>query len=137
MRRSDTLIPTLREDPLEAEAPSHKLMLRAGLIRRLSGGLYTFLPLGVRSLLRVINIVRTEMNRAGAIEVLMPALQPKDIWERSGRFDVMGPTMFKVNDRQGRTLVLGPTHEEVITDLVSREINSYRQLPKTIFQIHR
>mgnify|MGYP001199336463 CR=1 FL=1 len=135
MRRSDTLIPTLREDPLEAEAPSHKLMLRAGLIRRLSGGLYTFLPLGVRSLLRVINIVRTEMNQAGAIEVLMPALQPKDIWERSGRFDVMGPTMFKVNDRQGRTLVLGPTHEEVITDLVSREINSYRQLPKTIFQI--
>jgi prolyl-tRNA synthetase len=135
MKWTQTLIPTLREDPQEAEIPSHKLMLRAGLIRKLSGGLYTFLPLGLRALRKVETIVREEMDRAGAIEVLMPALQPRELWDRTGRYEVMGDTMFKVKDRQHREMVLGPTHEEVITELAAGEINSWRQLPKTFYQI--
>jgi prolyl-tRNA synthetase len=110
-------------------------MLRAGLIRRVAGGLYTFLPLGLRALRKVERIVREEMNRAGALEVLMPALQPRDLWDKSHRYDIMGDVMFKLSDRQDREMVLGPTHEEVITDLVAHEINSYRQLPKTFYQI--
>jgi len=110
-------------------------MLRAGLIRRLAGGLYTFLPLGLRALRKVEQIVREEMDRAGALEVLMPALQPRKIWDRSGRYDDMGDVMFKVSDRQNREMVLGPTHEEAVTELVSREIRSYRDLPKTLYQI--
>lgn len=135
MNWTDTLIPTLREDPQEAEIPSHKLMLRAGLIRRLSGGLYSFLPLGLKALRKVEAIVREEMNRAGALELLMPALQPRELWETSKRYDLLGDTMFKVSDRQHRHMVLGPTHEEVITNLAAHEINSYRQLPKTFYQI--
>jgi prolyl-tRNA synthetase len=135
MRWTDTLIPTLREDPQEAEIMSHKLMVRAGLIRRLAGGLYTFLPLGLRSLRKVEQIVREEMDRAAAIEVHMPALCPRELWERTERLQAMGDTMFRLKDRQGRGLVLGPTHEEVITDLISREISSYRQMPKTFYQI--
>jgi len=134
-RWSETLIPTLREEPQEAEIASHMLMLRAGLIRRLAGGLYTFLPLGLRALRKVERIVREEMDRAGAIEILMPALQPREIWDQSGRYDLMGPTMFRLRDRQERDMVLGPTHEEVITDLAAREVKSYRQLPKTFYQI--
>ena len=135
MRWSQTLIPTLREEPQDAEIASHRLMLRAGLIRRLAGGLYTFLPLGLRALRNVERIVREEMDSAGAIELLMPALQPRELWDRSGRFDTMSDVIFSVRDRQQRDMVLGPTHEEVITDLVAREIKSYRQLPRTFYQI--
>lgn len=135
MHWTRTLIPTLREDPQEAEIISHKLMLRAGLIRKVGGGLYTFMPLGLRALRRVEKIVRAEMDNAGAIEVLMPALQPREMWEQSGRYNTMGDVMFRVTDRQERQMVLGPTHEEVITDLAAREINSYRQLPKTFYQM--
>jgi prolyl-tRNA synthetase len=132
---TQTTLPTLRDDPQDAEIPSHKLMLRAGLIRRLAGGLYTFLPLGLRALRKVERIVREEMDAAGAEEILMPALQPRELWDRSGRYDAMGDVMFRVRDRQAREMVLGPTHEEVVTDLVAREINSYRQLPRTVYQI--
>jgi len=135
MRWTETLVPTLRDNPQEAEIPSHRLMLRAGLIRKLAGGLYTFLPLGLRALRKVEKVVREEMDRAGALEVLMPALQPRDLWERSQRYDIMGDVMFRLRDRQQRDMVLGPTHEEVITELASKEIRSYRQLPKTFYQI--
>ncbi|TAN36342.1 MAG: proline--tRNA ligase [Verrucomicrobia bacterium] len=135
MRWSQQLIPTLREAPAEAEIPSHQLMLRAGLIRKLSGGLYTFLPLGLRALHKVERIVREEMDRAGALEVLMPAMHPQEIWEQTGRFDVLKDVMFKIKDRQERNLVLGPTHEEIVTDLVAHEVQSYRQLPVNLYQI--
>jgi prolyl-tRNA synthetase len=135
MRWTKTLIPTLREDPQDAEIASHKLMVRAGLIRKLSGGLYTFLPLGLRALRKVERIVREEMDRAGALEVLMPALQPKELWETSHRYEVMADVLYRLKDRQQREMVLGPTHEEVITDLAARELNSYRQLPRTFYQI--
>jgi len=135
MRWSQTLIPTLKETPAEAEIVSHKLLLRAGLIRKLTGGLYTFLPLGLRALRKVEQIVREEMNRAGALEVLMPALQPPEIWQQSGRYESAKDVLFKVRDRAKKEWVLGPTHEEVITTLVSGEINSYRQMPKNFYQI--
>ena len=135
MRWTRSLITTLRDDPQEAEIDSHKLMLRAAMIRKLSGGLYTFLPLGLRALHKVERIVREEMDRAGALEILMPALQPTELWEQSGRLAAMGPNMFKLKDRAERTLALGPTHEEVVTDLLAREVNSYRQLPCTVYQI--
>jgi len=129
------LITTLRDDPQEAEIVSHKLMVRAGLIRKLSGGLYTFLPLGLRALQKVSRIVREEMDRAGAQEILMPALQPAELWERSGRLAAMGPGMFRLKDRADRLLALGPTHEEVVTELLAGEVSSYRQLPCTVYQI--
>jgi prolyl-tRNA synthetase len=135
MRWSQTLIPTLKETPAEAEIVSHKLLLRAGLIRKLTGGLYTFLPLGLRALRKVEQIVREEMDRAGAIELLMPALQPPDIWQQSGRYETAKDVLFKVRDRAKKEWVLGPTHEEVITTLVAGEINSYRQMPKNFYQI--
>jgi prolyl-tRNA synthetase len=135
MRWTQTLIPTLKETPAEAEIASHKLLLRAGLIRKLTGGLYTFLPLGLRTLQKVEQIVREEMNRAGALELLMPALQPPDIWHLSGRYDTARDVLFKVQDRAKKEWVLGPTHEEVITSLVAGEINSYRQMPKNFYQI--
>ena len=135
MRWTQSLIPTLRDAPQDAEIASHKLMMRAGLIMKLGGGLYTFLPLGLKALRNVERIVREEMDRAGALEVLMPALQPREIWETSGRYAVLRDSMFKIKDRQQRDMVLGPTNEEVITDLAARQINSYRQLPKTFYQI--
>jgi len=135
MRWSQTLVPTLKETPAEAEIVSHKLLLRAGLIRKLTGGLYTFLPLGLRALRKVEQIVREEMNRAGALEVLMPALQPPEIWQQSGRYETAKDVLFKVRDRAKKEWVLGPTHEEVITSLVAGEINSYRQMPKNFYQI--
>src|SRR5204863_3763255 len=135
MRWTQTFIPTLKETPAEAEIVSHKLLLRAGLIRKLTGGLYTFLPLGLRTLRKIEQIVREEMNRAGAIEVLMPALQPPDIWQQSGRYETAQDVLFKVRDRAKKEWVLGPTHEEVITSLVAGEINSYRQMPKNFYQI--
>src|SRR6476661_445874 len=135
MRWSQTLIPTLKETPAEAEIISHKLLLRAGLVRKLTGGLYTFLPLGLRALRKVEQIVREEMNRAGALELLMPALQPPEIWEKSGRYESARDVLFKVRDRAKKEWVLGPTHEEVITSVVSDELNSYRHFPKNFYQI--
>ncbi|MBG86180.1 MAG: proline--tRNA ligase [Verrucomicrobiales bacterium] len=135
MRWSQLLIPTLKETPAEAEIVSHKLLLRAGLARKLTGGLYTFLPMGLRVLQRIQQIVREEMNRAGAQEVLMPALQPTDIWKQSERYDTASDVLFKVSDRAEKEWVLGPTHEEVITTLVAGEISSYRQMPCNFYQI--
>ena len=135
MRWSKTLHATLRDDPQEAEITSHKLLIRAGLIHKVSGGLYTFTPLGLRVLHKVENIVREEMDRAGAQEILMPALQPIELWETSGRASQMGASMFRLKDRQDRTMVLGPTHEEVVTDYITHMVNSYRQLPCTVYQI--
>jgi prolyl-tRNA synthetase len=135
MRWTQTIVPTLKETPAEAEIVSHKLLLRAGLIRKLTGGLYTFMPLGLRALRKVEQIVREEMNRAGALELLMPALQPPEIWQQSGRYETAKDVLFKVRDRAKKEWVLGPTHEEVITTLVAGEINSYRQMPKCFYQI--
>ncbi len=129
------MIPTLREAPSDAEIVSHKLLLRAGLIRKLAGGVYTFLPLGLRALRKVENIIREEMDRAGGVEVLMPALQPPEIWEASGRAETASNVLFKVKDSSGRQWFLSPTAEEVITTLTANEINSYRQLPKNFYQI--
>ena len=129
------MIPTLREAPADAEILSHKLLLRAGLIRKLAGGVYTFLPLGLRSLRKVEQIVREEMDRAGAVEVLMPALQPPEIWQQSGRYETASGVLFKLKDSGNREWVLSPTAEEVITTLTANEINSYRQLPKNFYQI--
>ena len=125
----------MKESPAEAEIVSHKLLLRAGLVRKLTGGLYTFLPLGLRALRKVENIVREEMNRAGALEVFMPALQPTGIWARSGRLETAKEVLFHVKDRAQKEWVLGPTHEEVITTLVADEFNSYRQFPVNFYQI--
>ena len=135
MRWTQILIPTLKETPAEAEITSHKLLLRAGLVRKLTGGVYTFLPLGVKVLRKIERIVREEMDRAGALEVLMPALQPPEIWQQSGRYESASAVLFKVRDHQKKEWILGPTHEEVITTLVAGEINSYRQLPKNFYQI--
>jgi prolyl-tRNA synthetase len=135
MRWTQTLVPTLREAPADAEILSHKLLLRAGLIRKLAGGVYTFLPLGLRALRKVEQIVREEMDRAGAVEVLMPALQPPEIWQQTGRYETASNVLFKLKDSGGREWVLSPTAEEVITTLAANEINSYRQLPKNFYQI--
>ncbi len=132
---SQTFIPTLKETPADAEIVSHQLLLRAGLVRKLTGGLYTFLPLGLKVLRKIEQIIREEMNRAGGIEVLMPALQPIDIWQQSGRYETASGVLFKVRDSARKDWVLGPTHEEVITSLAANELNSYRQLPKNFYQI--
>lgn len=135
MKQSQLLVPTLREAPADAEAVSHKLMLRAGLIRQLASGVYTYLPLGFRVLKKVQEIVREEMDRAGAQELLLPAMQPAELWRESGRYDVYGPELIRLKDRHDREFALGPTHEEVITTLIAGEVNSYRQLPMTLYQI--
>ncbi len=135
MRTSQYLLSTLKETPASAEVISHQLMLRAGLVRNLASGLYTWLPTGLRVLKKVENIVREEMQRAGANEILMPMVQPADLWQESGRWDDYGPELLRLNDRHKREFVLGPTHEEVITKLVANELNSYKQLPLNVFQI--
>ena len=135
MRASQFFLSTLKEAPSDAEVISHKLMMRAGLIKRLAGGIYTWMPLGLRALRKVEAIVREEMNRAGAIEVLMPAVQPAELWQESGRWDFYGPELLRFKDRHDRDFVVGPTHEEVITDVVRRELRSYRQLPKHFYQV--
>ena len=135
MRYSRMFIPTMKEDPKEAEVLSHRLMLRAGFIRKLASGVYTWLPLGLKSLKKVENIIRKEMNRKGAQEIIMPFVQPKELWEESGRWDKYGKELLRIHDRNDRELCLGPTHEEVVTDLVRREVKSYRELPLTLFQI--
>ncbi len=135
MRVSRLLIATLKESPADAEVISHKLMLRAGMIRKLASGLYTWLPLGLRVLRKVEKIVREEMDRAGAQEVLMPATQPAELWQESGRWEQYGPELLRFKDRHDREFCFGPTHEEVITDLVRNELRSYKQLPATFYQI--
>ena len=135
MRTSQYLLSTLKETPASAEVISHQLMLRAGLVRNLASGLYTWLPTGLRVLKKVENIVREEMQRAGANEILMPMVQPADLWQESGRWEDYGPELLRLNDRHKRPFVLGPTHEEVITKLVANELSSYKQLPLSLFQI--
>ena len=135
MRTSQFFLSTLKEAPADAEIVSHKLMLRAGLIKRLAGGIYTWMPVGLRVLRKVENIVREEMDRAGAIELLMPAVQPAELWEESGRWEKYGPELLRFKDRHQRGFVIGPTHEEVITDVVRKEVKSYRQLPVHFYQV--
>jgi len=126
---------TLKENPSDAEITSHQLMLRAGLIRKLASGLYTWLPLGLRVMRKVENIVREEMDNCGALEVLMPAVQPSELWQESGRWEQYGPELLRLKDRHGREFCFGPTHEEIITDLARKELSSYKQLPVTYYQI--
>lgn len=135
MRTSQFLLSTLKETPSDAVVISHQLMLRAGMIRKLASGLYTWMPMGLRALRKAEAIVRDEMNKAGALEVLMPAIQPAELWQESGRWEQYGPELLRVKDRHDREFCVGPTHEEVITDLARTELNSYKQLPINFFQI--
>ncbi|MDH2916859.1 MAG: proline--tRNA ligase, partial [Gallionella sp.] len=135
MRVSQFFISTIKEAPTEAELPSHRLMLRAGYIRKLASGLYTWMPLGLRVLRKVEAVVREEMNKSGGIELLMPAVQPAELWQETGRWEVFGPQMLKIKDRHNAQFCFGPTHEEVITDIARREVKSYRQLPLNFYQI--
>ncbi|CAM3403028.1 proline--tRNA ligase [Brevibacillus invocatus] len=135
LKQSQMLIPTLREVPADAEIASHKLLLRAGMARQLASGIYTYLPLALRTLHKIQAIVREEMNRAGGQELLMPAMQPAELWHQTGRWDVYGPELVRLQDRHDRSFALGPTHEEVITSLVRDEINSYKKLPINLYQI--
>lgn len=135
MRFSKAYIKTLKETPKEAEVISHKLMLRAGMIKKLASGVYSYLPLGYKSLKKVENIVREEMNRAGALEILMPVIQPAELWQESGRWSVMGPELMRIKDRHDREFALGPTHEEVVTDIIRNDISSYKALPINVYQI--
>ncbi len=135
MRLSRSYVPTLKEDPAEAEVISHKLLMRAGMIRKLTSGIYTYLPLGLRALNKVANILRQEMDRAGAVEILMPSVQPGDLWRETGRWDFYGKELLRFKDRHDRDYCLGPTHEEVVTDLVRGEVKSYKQLPLNLYQI--
>ena len=135
MRVSQLFLSTLKEAPSEAEVVSHKLMLRAGLIRRLTSGVYTWMPVGLRVLRRVESVIREEMNRSGAVELLMPAVQPAELWQESGRWEQYGPELLRLKDRHQRDFCFGPTHEEVISDVVRREVRSYRQLPANLYQI--
>ena len=135
MKASQFFISTLKEAPAEAEIISHQLMMRAGLIKRIGSGIYTYMPMGLRSVRKVEQIVREEMNKAGAMELLMPAVQPAELWQESGRWEQYGPELLRFKDRHGRDFVVGPTHEEVITDLARRDIKSYKQLPVNWYQI--
>ena len=135
MRASQFLIATQKETPADAEVISHQLMLRAGLIRRLASGLYTWLPMGLRSIRKVERIVREELDAAGAQELLMPAVQPAELWLESGRWQQYGPELLRLKDRHNRDFCIGPTHEEVITDMVRKEVRSYKNLPMNFYQI--
>src|SRR6202049_1767093 len=135
MRLSQYPISTLKEVPADAEVVSHQLMLRAGMIRRLAAGLYVWLPLGLRTLRKVERIVREEMDRAGALELCMPTIQPAELWKESGRWAKYGPELLRLKDRHDREFAYGPTHEEVITDIARRELRSYKQLPVNFYQI--
>src|SRR5918999_1283887 len=135
MRVSHFFLSTLKEAPAEAEVVSHKLMLRAGLIRRLASGIYTWMPLGLRVLRRVETVVREEMNASGAIELLMPVVQPAELWQESGRWEQYGPELLRFKDRHERDFCLGPTHEEVVSDLMRRIVRSYREMPFNLYQI--
>lgn len=135
MRYSQYFIPTVKETPADAEVVSHQLMLRAGMVRKVAAGIYSYLPLGLRSIRKVENIVREEMNRAGAIEILMPMVTPAELWEESGRWEQYGKELLRLKDRKDNSFCLGPTHEEVVTDIVRREVRSYRQMPLNLYQI--
>src|SRR3989338_2782744 len=135
MKLSHYFLPTLREVPSEAEVVSHKLMLRAGMIKKLASGVFSFLPLGLRSLKKVENIIREEMDRTGAHEILMPVLQPAELWKESQRWDDISDVMWRLEDKNKRQFGLGPTHEEVVTDIARHSLRSYRQLPVTLYQI--
>ena len=136
MRLSNYFLPTLKETPLEATIISHQLLLRAGMIRQTASGIYSWLPLGLRVLRKIENIIRQEMDKAGALEVLMPTIQPAELWIESGRYDAYGKEMLRIKDRHDRDILYGPTHEEVITDLFRKNINSYKDLPKNFYQIN-
>ena len=135
MRQSQLLVPTIKENPADADVASHRLMLRAGVIRQVASGLYTWLPLGLRVIRKIEAIIREELNRSGAQEVLMPVVQPAELWQETKRWDKMGPELLRFTDRHGRDFCLGPTHEEIITDLFRREVHSYRQMPCNFYQI--
>src|ERR1700709_2526239 len=135
MKASRFFIGTLKEAPTDAETVRHQLMMRAGMIRRVAGGIYSYLPIGLRSIRKVEAIVREEMNRAGALELLMPGVQPAELWQESGRLEQYGPELLRIKDRHDRDFVLGPTHEEVVTDIARRDIKSYRQLPINLYQV--
>ena len=135
MRLSAMHLKTLREVPAEAELPSHILLLRTGMIRKLASGIYGFMPLGIRSLHKIENIIREEMDASGGQEILMSAIQPKELWEESGRWTKYGPELWRIKDRNGRDFCLGPTHEEVFTDIIRNDVTSYRQLPLMLYQI--
>ena len=134
MKWTKSLIQTLRENPGDAEIDSHKLLVRAGLIKKLAGGLYTYLPLGQRAFAKVTRIIREEMDRAGALEITMPVLQPAELWKQSGRWESMGPNMFRVKDRAQHDYAMSPTAEETVTEVIRSDISSYRQLPVTVYQ---
>src|SRR3989337_3126887 len=135
MRFSRFFLPTLKEAPSDAEVISHRLMVRAGMIRKVAAGIYNYLPLGLKVIRKVENIVREEMNRAGAQEVFMPMVIPSELWQESGRWNAYGKELLRIKDRHERDFCLGPTHEEVITDMVRREVRSYRELPRNLYQI--
>ena len=135
MKATNLYAPTLRESPAEAEVISHKLMLRAGLIRKAAGGVYSYLPLGWRTIRKIQQIIREEMDAAGGQEIAMPIIQPSELWKESGRWEVYGDEMMRMKDRHGREFCLGPTHEEMITALVRDEVRSYKQLPLMLYQM--
>src|SRR5256885_15019359 len=135
MRLSRFFLPILKENPKEAEIVSHRLMLRAGMIRQEAAGIYAWLPLGKRVLAKIEKIVREEMDRAGAIEILMPTLQPADLWKETGRYEAYGPEMLRITDRHDRELIYGPTNEDMLTSLLQGSIKSYRDLPRTLYHI--
>src|SRR4030067_1292047 len=135
MRFSKMFLPTLKEAPSDAEVISHKLMVRAGMIRKLAAGIYDILPLGLMAQRKVENIIREELNRGGEQEVFLPSIQPAELWQESGRWNLYGRELLRVKDRHDRDFCYGPTHEEVITDLVRREVRSYRQLPLNLYQV--
>ncbi|MCW8974224.1 MAG: proline--tRNA ligase, partial [Sedimenticola sp.] len=135
MRTSQFPLQTVKETPSDAEISSHQLMIRAGMIRKLAAGLYTWLPMGLRVLRKIETIVREEMDRSGALEVLMPSIQPAELWQESGRWEQYGPELLRLDDRHNRAFCYGPTHEEIITDLARNELHSYKQLPINFYQI--
>ncbi|MDX2083094.1 MAG: proline--tRNA ligase [Rickettsiales bacterium] len=136
MKLSQYFLPTLKENPVDATVASHQLMIRAGMIRQTASGIYTWLPLGLLVLRKVEKIIRQEMNKTGALEVLMPTIQPAELWIESGRFDAYGKEMLRIKDRHDRDILYGPTHEEVVTDIFRKNITSYKDLPKNLYQIH-
>ncbi|NBY04881.1 MAG: proline--tRNA ligase, partial [Betaproteobacteria bacterium] len=135
MKASQFLISTLKEAPADAEVASHQLMMRAGMIKKLGAGIYTYMPMGLRVIRKVEAIVREEMNRAQAVEMTMPVVQPAELWQETGRFEKMGPELLRIKDRHGRDFVIQPTSEEVVTDIAKQELRSYKQLPKNFYQI--
>src|ERR1700760_463208 len=135
MKASQFFVSTLKEAPADAEVASHRLMTRAGMIKRLGAGIYTYMPMGLRVIRKVENIVREEMNRAGAVELTMPVVQPGELWEESGRFSKMGPELLRLKDRHDRDFIMQPPSEEAVTDIARQELRSYKQLPKNFYQI--